>query len=112
LINAYGVSVFGDYVTQCYNLANTFAQLIMDEDGMELAVFPDSNIVCFRVVKEDETATDECNIMVRNNILREGKFYIVQTKLNGRVYLRVSLMNPFTNADDLRELLDTIKKIA
>ena len=108
MINAYGVSVFGDYVDQCYDMAKTFAEMIIEEDGMELAVQPDSNIVCFRAVKGDERETNEWNIMVRKNILRDGKFYIVQTKLNGRVYLRVSLMNPFTNAADLRELLDSI----
>lgn len=111
MINAYDVSVFGDYVTQCYDMAKTFADMIIAEDGLELAVFPDSNIVCFRVLKEDEQNTNDWNIMVRNRILRDGKFYIVQTKLNGQVYLRVSLMNPFTNAEDLRELLDTIKNI-
>lgn len=108
MINAYGVSVFGDYVDQCYDMAKTFAEMIIAKDGMELAVQPDSNIVCFRVVKGDEEKTDNWNMAVRNNILRDGKYYIVQTKLKGYVYLRVSLMNPFTNAADLRELLDII----
>jgi L-2,4-diaminobutyrate decarboxylase len=44
--------------------------------------------------------------------LEEGKFYIVQTTLREKLYLRVSLMNPLTTVRDLRALLEEVEKIA
>jgi len=111
MINAYGISVFGDYVARCYDMAKTFADMIIAAPEMELAVAPDSNIVCFRVVNESRLSLDDLNIKIRDRILKHGSFYIVQTKLRGEVFLRVSLMNPFTNVDDLSQLMNTIRRM-
>jgi len=111
MINAYGISVFGDYVARCYDMAKTFADMIIAAPEMELAVAPDSNIVCFRVVNESRLSLDDLNIKIRDRILKDGSFYIVQTKLRGEVFLRVSLMNPFTSVDDLSQLMHTIRRM-
>ena len=38
-------------------------------------------------------------------MLQDGRFYIVQTTIQGQIYLRTALMNPFTTIEDLEELL-------
>jgi L-2,4-diaminobutyrate decarboxylase len=48
---------------------------------------------------------------IRNKLLNDGKFYIVQTTLREKTYLRVSLMNPLTTLEDLKELLEETLKI-
>jgi L-2,4-diaminobutyrate decarboxylase len=75
-----------------------------------LAVAPMSNIVCFRYVDDslDNMALNTMNARIRLMLLEEGKFYLVQTQLRGKHYLRTTLMNPFTTLDDLEGLLNHI----
>jgi L-2,4-diaminobutyrate decarboxylase len=70
----------------------------------ELGVNPECNIVCFRL-KDKQYAEIQA---IRQKLLEDGKFYIVQTTLRERTYSRVSLMNPLTTIGDLEELLEGI----
>jgi L-2,4-diaminobutyrate decarboxylase len=111
LISIYGINIFNEYLDQCYDLARRFAAMVVEKEGFELAVTPDSNIVCFRVKDEDITIANKINRHIRQVILEDGTFYIVQTTLHDKVFLRVSIMNPFTSEQDLSELLTKINQI-
>jgi L-2,4-diaminobutyrate decarboxylase len=111
LIITYGIEVFGEYVDRCFDMGGIFAKLITQRPGMELAVQPDSNIVCFRIVHADIPIANEINRKIRQAILEDGTFYIVQTVLQDKVHLRVSIMNPFTSESDLIDLLDLIEQL-
>jgi L-2,4-diaminobutyrate decarboxylase len=52
---------------------------------------------------------DALNARLREAILHEGDFYIVQTRLRGQVYLRCTLVNPFTKERDLEALLERLE---
>lgn len=108
LISCYGMDIFGEYVDKCYDLAHTFYSMIKKRPNMEIAVQPESNIVCFRVTNRDLESENELNKKIRQSLLYDGSFYIVQTVLNNKVYLRTSIMNAFTTEKDLEELLDLI----
>ncbi len=107
----YGDKLFEEYVDNQYDLARAFAKLIRDRKNFELAHEPDSNIVCFRYTNQ-ETDIDQLNASIRKSMLDEGKYYIVQTKLKGKTYLRVTIMNHLTNENILKELLDEIERLA
>lgn len=111
LVQAYGFQLFDQNVTTLYNLGTTFAGMIRFRPRFELAMQPMSNIVCFRVRANDDKTGNELNSRIRRAILEEGTFYIVQTQLNGNIYLRVTLMNPFTSKQHLGELLDKIEEL-
>lgn len=104
IIKAHGKSIFGEHVDYLYGLGHAFANLVSSNADLELATQPDSNIVCFRI----RNATNEQNSAIRQKILEDGKFYIVQTNLNGEVFLRVSIMNPDTKIEDLEQLLEEV----
>ncbi len=114
LIKAYGEGVFDEYVTHLYDMGRFFGEMVKEEPAFELAVAPVSNIVCFRYVKGslDTEALNNLNAKVRQHLLEDGKFYIVQTKLRGVHYLRVTVMNPFTTSQHLRMLLKKIRTYA
>lgn len=114
LWNAYGVALFDEYVSRQYDLARAFADLIQQYEAFETAVYPESNIVCFRhyVQGEDEESANARNLALRHAILQEGDFYLVQTRLQGKVYLRTTLMNPFTTLEDLARLLKAVLRLA
>lgn len=111
IIKMYGEEIFTENVNYLYTLARQFANIIQKESDFELAVEPQSNIVCFRYTKTEEDSLNALNSTIRQQLLINGRFYIVQTTLNDEVYLRVSLMNALTTEADLRELLKEIGQI-
>lgn len=113
VIAHYGESVFEKYLNRQYDLARTFADLIRKRAHWELSCEPQSNIICFRWVPEGiaPKKLNEINEKIRKQSLREGRFYIVQTRLKGVLYLRTSLMNPFTSSDHLSELLTYLETL-
>ena len=114
VLKAYGEGLFADYIDHQYDLGRSFASLLRNRPGWELACEPQSNIICFRL-RPEGWDTEACNALnggIRQRLLEDGRFYIVQTRLNGIVYLRTSLMNPFTEERHLLELLETIETLA
>jgi L-2,4-diaminobutyrate decarboxylase len=114
IVKAYGTEIFDEFLTRQYDLAKTFATMVRQREDFELFVEPDSNIVCFRYLKNDldHEQFNQLNSNLRKAILENGDFYIVQTQLNKCTWFRITLMSPFTNASTLEELLDYIKKLA
>lgn len=108
----YGTRFFADYVTRQYDLARTFARMLREAPDFELAVDPDANIVCFRYVPQDGEDPDVVNAIIRRTLVRSGSFYIVQVRLPGGLYLRVTLLNPDITEEDLHALLETIRATA
>jgi L-2,4-diaminobutyrate decarboxylase len=114
LLKTYGDRLFDENVTTLYDLGKSFGKIIGKDPELELAVTPGSNIVCFRYAHPalPMEEQNEINTKVRQELLEEGEFYIVQTKIKGVQYLRCTLMNPFTTELDLRELLTRVKSKA
>ena len=110
IIKAHGEQIFTDNVDYLYNLGKTFAEIIKARPNFELALEPESNIVCFRL-NNGSTDLNELNSTIRKQLLQEGNFYIVQTTLGENLYLRVSLMNPLTTEKDIKALLDEVERI-
>lgn len=113
LLKTYGEGLFDEFITQLCDNGQTFARLIEDHADFELAYQPECNILCFRFVKEEMNSNelDELNRRIRTAIVEAGDFYIVQTQLNGRQWLRTTLGSPFTTEVHLRSLLEEIKKL-
>jgi L-2,4-diaminobutyrate decarboxylase len=74
---------------------------------------PQTNIVCFRFLQQklSEGELNELNKFIRQQLLEDSEFYIVQTVLNKTHYLRVTLMNPMTTKNHLQQLLDKIANL-
>ena len=113
LIKTYGEEIFDEYFTSLYNLGYQFGEMLHKHTSFEMPVKPQSNIVCFRYVKESlsNEELNKINLQIRQQLLEDGHFYIVQTVLNGKQYLRVTIMNPFTTEDHLQKLLAMVLKI-
>ena len=114
MLKYYGEELFAEFVTRQYNLAQVFAQTLKDHPNFELATWPQSNILCFRVFLIDKTneQLNELNATIRQELLKDGEFYVVKTTLNGILYLRTTLMNPFTNEAHLLSLLGKMHQIS
>jgi L-2,4-diaminobutyrate decarboxylase len=106
-----GEELWREHLRTVHALARDFARMLRARPPFEVAVEPESNIVCFRMRPPgmDEAAVDARNALARQRVIESGRFYIVQTKLRGRVWLRTALMNPFTTTDHLAAMLDAVE---
>jgi L-2,4-diaminobutyrate decarboxylase len=105
ILKTYGEEVFAEYVDYLYNLGHQFGEMIMQHNNFELGVEPECNIVCFK----PKNSSNEVTQALLKKLVEKGKFYIVRTTLKEQTYLRVSLMNPMTTIDDLKDLLVEIE---
>jgi L-2,4-diaminobutyrate decarboxylase len=112
-VKYYSASYYREYIDSRYDLALRFADMIEESPEMELAVRPDANIVCFRYApaNKDDYVLNKINAAIRDRIIKEGSFYIVQTELEERIWLRTTLLNPVTDEGDLSELIHRIIEI-
>lgn len=112
LLKNYGVEIFEENVNQLYDSAKEFAAMINERSNFELLVSPESNILNFRYVGcAVDRNINEINTLIRERLIKSGEFYIVQTTVNDKKYLRCTIMNPFTDHHHFGALLDEIENI-
>jgi len=108
----YGTAVFEENVDHLYALGKRFAKLLDEADDFEVLLpEPETNIVCFRFLPDknsSEKEVEELNLSIRERLVQEGKFFIVQTRIKGRLYLRSTIMNPFTTEKEMKDLMEEI----
>lgn len=108
-LQVYGPRFFGDYLARMQGLSQGFAKSIRARPHWELATEPDLNIVCFRFHPPHVEDGDALQARIRTVLRDEGSFYIVQTRLRGRTWLRTTIINPETEASDLDALMARIE---
>jgi len=112
MLSTHGTKVFSDYVTYVYDLTQQFADLIIAREDFELALAPQSNIICFRHIPKEAINLDTLQKKIRHKILSQENFYLVQTKLPQGVFFRCTLMCIYTRRKHLEQLLDQIRIVA
>ena len=110
LMRYYGLQLFDEFVTMTYDLAREFAVMIKQHPQFQLGHQPMSNIVCFRFANED-IDVDQATRLVRQRLLENGSFYVVQTTLRGHYYFRITIMSPHTTKKELHELLSCLEQL-
>ena len=111
---AHGWGIWGELVDRLWDLGSALAHLVAGRDGWELASRPQANIVCFRPAPHGDMDTNSWNDVVRSlrkRHLAEGSGYVVQTEIDGVVWLRCTLMNPLTEEKDLVQMLDEFEAL-
>ena len=111
ILRTYGPQIFIDYFTECYDLGKVLASLISQSADFELPYQPESNIVCYRYIRSDKSDVElnQLNADIRKKLIESGKFYVVQTTIDNKTYLRSAMMNPFTSETDMEELILEIR---
>jgi len=99
----YGTEGLGGLVEQVFATARLLAKKLSAAADFELLMPPQTNIVCFRYGSGDQSA-------LRKKLVESCAFHLTQVNLNGEVWLRATVMNPFTAESDLDALLEAIRK--
>ena len=110
LFKEFGDTIFEAYINNQYDLARDFAASILRKDKFELACIPHSNIVCFRYI--DCENANQFNSLLRQQTIEDGSFYLVQTTLDDKVYLRTTFMNSETTVSHTDKLIRFLEKKA
>ncbi|WP_329329373.1 pyridoxal phosphate-dependent decarboxylase family protein [Streptomyces luteogriseus] len=96
-----GRSGLGALVDQVCAHARQFAALVDAHPGFELHAPPVISTVLFRPTG----ATDTTVAAVRRALLTDGSAVLGRARLDGRLWLKATLLNPATGPDDLAALL-------
>jgi L-2,4-diaminobutyrate decarboxylase len=114
-LRAYGVGFFRAYVERVFALGAAFGARLAAAPDFELAAPPEANILVFRYRPDralEGAALDELQAAIRRRCVEHGRWYFLQTRLNGSLWLRTALMNPLAAAAELDGVLDAIRATA
>ncbi|MDG4857717.1 aminotransferase class V-fold PLP-dependent enzyme [Streptomyces sp. T-3] len=104
-LRALGRTGLGALVDQVCALAAQFAELIDAHPGFELYDRPGISTVLFRPRDADDTQVAD----VRRKLLHEGQAVLGRARMDGRLWLKATLLNPHTRPGDLATLLKLVE---
>lgn len=96
-----GRTGLGDLVDQVCARAREFAELVREHPGFDLYDRPTISTVCFRPAG----APDDTVAALRRKLLHEGRAVLGRARLDGRLWLKATLLHPHTRPDELAQLL-------
>lgn len=116
LWSLYGADFFKNHVERLCDQAKEFAALVLNQKDFKLIGRPDCNIVVFEYSPTGATQMSAADFSkfqgeVRKQIIREKRFYITATKFEGVMRLRVTVMNPITEAKHFEKLLSEVRRV-
>lgn len=109
-----GTAFVEQHIDHLMDLTELFARIVSESEDFELALNPQTNIVCYRYLgskKEDHARAKRIQYQIRNKLVEEGRYYIVKTEIHGETWLRSCLMNPLTREENIQGLLAEIRRI-
>jgi L-2,4-diaminobutyrate decarboxylase len=111
----FGPQLFADLVDVTFDLAQQFYAMLRETDDFEPLHEPQCNIVAFRYLPralQDAPIEqiDAIQLRLRRTVIESGEYYLVPNRIDGRSVLRTTSINPLTTADDLRGLLECLRR--
>ncbi|MFG2644285.1 pyridoxal phosphate-dependent decarboxylase family protein [Streptomyces sp. NPDC048370] len=104
-LRALGRNGLGALVDQVCALAHHLADLVEKSPGLQLYERPTLTTVLFRPTDADDTTV----AAVRRTLLTEGRAVLGRAHEDGRLWLKVTLLNPHTTPGDLEQLLTLVE---
>lgn len=107
-LRALGVSGLGERVDACLELAAYAAEAVRRRPDLELLRDPALSTVLFRYVGPDGDASDDVNGRLRRALLASGRAVVGRTEHEGRVRLKLTVLNPRATPADVDSVLDLV----
>lgn len=109
-----GAATIGILLDRLLDLAAEVADLIEATPDLCLAQRPTLSTVLFRWDPpgiDPQVADDLCDEIVTRMLL-DGRSIVARTRLDGRVWFKLTLLNPMCEIDDVRTVLDQVVALA
>ena len=100
-------------IDESYRLTAVIRDRVAAHDALALASEPETNLVCFRAVPEwcPLAERDELNSGLQRTLLEEYDVFVSLPTYRGSRWLRVALLNPFTDESTVDRLFDGIEDV-
>ncbi|RKD75876.1 L-2,4-diaminobutyrate decarboxylase [Sinobaca qinghaiensis] len=108
-----GTKAMGGMIDQTIEAVQFLYEKIQPLEEFEVPVVPQSNALVFRY-REEGTAPevlDEWNRRIKEELFFDGTAVLAKTRLEGRQYLKVTLLNPGISEDQIITLIRSILTI-
>ncbi|MEW6220732.1 MAG: aminotransferase class V-fold PLP-dependent enzyme [Thermodesulfobacteriota bacterium] len=102
-----GEAGLASHVAELFQAARAFYDRIVSRPGFVGLCPPEANVFCFAYGDSGELQD-----RIRQALVAEGDFYITRATVDGRSYLRLAVMNPFTSAGHIDALCQRIEALA
>ncbi len=112
--SVFGSQLFEALVDSTFELSRRFYELLREEHDFVPYCPPECNILVFQylppeVADRPADFIDEFQLRLRREVIQSGDFYLVQTRIDGRSYLRTTIINPLTTMEHLQQLLECLR---
>ncbi|QEM82710.1 pyridoxal phosphate-dependent decarboxylase family protein [Halomonas binhaiensis] len=108
-----GADAIGGMLDQVIELTGEGYELLREQSDIETLVAPSLSTLVFRFRPQHMTADTELDALqdnIRARLSRSGEALVAATRVNGQRYLKFTLLNPDTHADDLRAVINAIRE--
>ena len=106
-----GADGIGALFDEVCDLAAEGWRMLAADPRFDVVVAPRLSTLVFRYIPAaatDPAAIDRANLHARKALFATGDAVVAGTKVNGRHYLKFTLLNPETRTDDIAAVLDLI----
>jgi L-2,4-diaminobutyrate decarboxylase len=111
----YGRQLFAEKIEYLCKLTHNVWCLLQEQPDMEVLHEPECNILCFRYIPKglpcSGTILADVQLAIRNQLTKEGKFFISKVDIDGITALRVVFMNHTIDLSHVKMLLAEIRRI-
>ena len=104
-LQMFGTEPFVTAMEHVTDLTRYLYDLVVASSDFEAMHVPQFNIFCFRHCSDDAT-----NFEMRERLIRSGEAWITSTVLKGRRVLRVTMINPRTQREDVDRMLAALRR--
>ena len=112
-MRCYGIDRLGRNALHNVQCTEYLADLVRQQEELELIVAPQLCILCFRFKPADfdDTEIDRINSEIRDRIQLEGDYLMSATRVHDRPVLRVCIINHAIRAEHIEGLLASVLRI-
>jgi L-2,4-diaminobutyrate decarboxylase len=106
-----GADGIGELFDEVCDLAQEGWRLLVADPRFDVVVEPSLSTLVFRFIPAavtDPAEIDRANLYARGALFASGDAVVAGTKVGGRHYLKFTLLNPETTAEDIAAVLDLI----
>jgi len=108
-----GGKTLAGYIDSSVETAAAVYRYIFESADFEAVTEPEISSVVFRYVAGgSEERNEEMNIIIRKNLIHKEGVIIGQTRVDGKTFLKMTMLNPKISLDSIVRLLDKIRSMA
>ena len=112
VLRAYGLESLRQMIRNHVKWSQELCRQLRDEPGFEIVTDPMLSLFTFRHVPEGESDIDQHNIDLVNRINDDGRIYLTQTRIDGKIAIRFQVGQFETRRKNIQQAFEVITELA